>query len=203
MKNSITLLFAFLIVCNITSAHSRTEIGFKFIEEERNTYLEVHLTTLTLFDLLHDLYPALKSKESLNLSTYAIDYQDYFNEILDIELNGEDQNLVYVDSNLITHDATITFLIEDYRDPTTNFNIAINGFDFYQRPSYTVLFLTSEITDTYFLSRVDNTCSNIRIVSADQINWIQYWPYGMLAIGFVIIGIMSRRNAISYKVKAW
>lgn len=157
----IFLLFTVLFTCFSAKSHSPTEIGFRFIEEDNNTYLEVHLTSITLFDLLYSLHPELKSKESLNLSHYTKEYETYFNQIIDLSLNDEDQSLTHVKSNLVIHDASIQFLIQDFEGEINEYSMAINGFDFYQKPSYTVLFTTADITEAYFLSKEENTCSGV------------------------------------------
>ena len=210
-RNLFTLVVILLLAYQSIHAHARTEIGFRFTEEEQKTYLEIHLTSLTLFDLLHHLYPELKSRESLNLGHYTADYEAYFNQILDLELNGEEQKLEYVESNLIIHDATIKFMIEDFNDSITGYHIAVSGFDFYQKPSFTFLFLTSSITDMCFLSKNENTCFGGSLEFADPGNRILYWLYWILAIvglGLTILGVWKKKIKIGWLrhlslVKVW
>ncbi|MEM7298619.1 MAG: hypothetical protein AAF391_10185, partial [Bacteroidota bacterium] len=63
-SKTIFLFFAVLFTWFSAKSHSPTEIGFRFIEENNKTYMEVHLTSITLFDLLYSLHPELRSKES-------------------------------------------------------------------------------------------------------------------------------------------
>ena len=172
-----------------SSAHSQTEIGFRFIEEDEQTYLEVHLTSLTIFDLLYDLYPYLKSKESLNLNYYVPDYEIYFNKHIDLKLNGSDRSLKFVDSNLATHDAKMIFLVQDLDHPIEKYEVSILGFDFYRKPSYTILFTTPAITETHFLTRDDNTCTGMSPELADRNNLISDVYYQVLMI-VIIIGLL-------------
>ena len=150
-----------LVTCLSIEAHSRTEIGFRFSEKDENTFLDIHLTSLTLFDLIYDLYPELESKESLNLSHFEKDYEQYFNRKLSLTLNEKKCSLKLVDTNLITHDATITFQVENLTDEIESYRFVIEGFDFYQSPRYTVLFATETMTGAHFLSRSQQGATRI------------------------------------------
>lgn len=188
-----------LFICFSLGAHSRTEVGFRFTEEDNKTYLNVHLTSSTLFDILYDLYPELESRESLNLSQYTIEYEDYFNQHILLELNDENHTLKYVDSNLIIHDATIKFLIHDLDEEIEKFKVSIGGFDFYKKPSFTILFTTPTITQTCFLSKNENTCSGVSLVieqSGGDSNWF-YWVVTIVAC-LLITTWFSRRKVSSY-----
>lgn len=191
-KRLFTLLFAALLACFSAKAHSRTEIGYSFHEEDQKTYLEVHLTSLTLFDLVYDLRPELKSQVSLNLGDYTADYESYFNEKIDLELNHKEQTLKYVDANLIIHDATIKFLIEGFDDPINSYKVAIGGFDFYQNPSFTVMFKTTTVKENCFLSKGQNICSKSGDSTADQSERYEaYWIAAILPF-MLIIGLAFR-----------
>lgn len=162
MLNKTLIVFSIFLLGHFVSfAHSKTEIGFRIVEEENQTFLEVHLTTLTLFDLLYELYPFLASEEVLNLNDYVTDYEMYFNQYINVTLNDEQQRLEFVDSNLISHDATIKFLIPEMNESVRNYEIVIGGFQFYRHPSYTVLLTTPLITQSHFLTRADNRCAGI------------------------------------------
>ncbi|MEM6737101.1 MAG: hypothetical protein AAF620_13630 [Bacteroidota bacterium] len=173
-----------VLISSISYGHSPTEISFRFTEENQKKYLQVHLTSITLFDMLYHLKPELKSRESLNLNHFTADYEAYFNQHIDLHLNGQDQVLEYVESNLIIHDASIKFLIQDFEEEINEYEMSIGGFDFYSKPSFTVLFDTEKVIDVHFLSKEDNTCSNVRsgIASEDERG-------GLLMCVSIIIGV--------------
>lgn len=169
-------------------AHSKTEIGYRFIEEKEKTYLEVHLTSATIFDLLYELHPELKSRASLKLSSYHADYEAYFNKTLDLTLNNQHQMLVYEESNLIIHDSRIKFLIQGFEDQIESYALTVNGFDFYKNPTFTVFFTTPTITETHRLTKEHSSCSGaIRAVShqnsAPQLSPL--WALFILPLGWI------------------
>lgn len=184
------LLIPILLVGFLVKAHSPTEIGFKILEEDSKTYLEIHLTTHTLFDLLYAQNPELKTRESLNLSHYIATYESYFNATLDLNLNGLDQELVYESSNLIIHDAKIKFLVNDFKSDIASYELAINGFEFYQQPSFTVLFRTQSVDETFFLDKEDNTCSGFTKDQAQVIARNSYLIAGLVSLVFIIVGLI-------------
>ena len=203
MINKSILLACLMLLCLFSiNAHSRTEIGFRFIEEDEKTYLEIHLTSLTLFDLIYDLYPELESEKSLKLNNYASDYEAYFNEHLQLNLNDWDRKLEFVDANLITHDAKITFLIVDFKEAIEKYEVAINGFEFYKKPSFTVLFTTPAITETYFLNKTENTCFGTTadlemLTDIDQHSFYWYGLVIFLVWLMVLILVTKRRRNLS------
>ena len=182
----IMVLCLALVTCLSIEAHSRTEIGFRFSEKDENTFLDIHLTSLTLFDLIYDLYPELESKESLNLSHFEKDYEQYFNRKLSLTLNEKKCSLKLVDTNLITHDATITFQVENLTDEIESYRFVIEGFDFYQSPRYTVLFATETMTGAHFLSKYENTCQSMYLESKPSNTQTSsfYW-FGLMIILFM------------------
>ena len=200
INNKYILALIYTLVISYSQAHSPTEIGFKFTEENQRTYLQVHLTTSTLFDLLYDLKPELRSRESLNLNRFTSDYENYFNRNIDLRLNGKDQKLEYVDSNLIIHDATITFLIQDLQESITDYTVSVGGFEFYGRPRFTLLFDTSSITDNHFLSRSNNTCSSTDSASMVDTENGPHLPHWVLITGGVsiLLLLIYRRRMQSY-----
>lgn len=187
--------FALFVVGLLTHAHSPTELGFKFVEENDQTYLEIHLTTITLFDLLYSVEPELKTSESLNLSQYVTTYEAYFNQALDLNLNGRDRELAYVDANLIVHDASIKFLVKDFEEDISSYALTIGGFAFYQKPSFTVLFRTNSVDQTYFLNKVENACAGFGNQPTTAKVDSRYWIGGtILLFSISILVVWWSRN---------
>ncbi|MEM1406750.1 MAG: hypothetical protein AAGG59_08250, partial [Bacteroidota bacterium] len=143
----IVFVVSTVLISSLSYGHSPTEISFRFTEENQKKYLQVHLTSITLFDMLYHLKPELKSRESLNLGHFIADYEAYFNQHIDLNLNGQDQVLEYVESNLIIHDASIKFLIRNFDEEINEYHMSVGGFEFYSKPSFTVLFDTEKTID--------------------------------------------------------
>ncbi len=122
-------------------------------------YMKVHLTSITVFDLLYSIEPELQSQESLNLKSYIDEYEAYFNEHIDLEINGESKSLRYDASNLIVHDSWINFEIMDHKSELENYSITVEGFDFYKNPNFTVILTTKKVNEFCSLSRSENSCA--------------------------------------------
>lgn len=194
----IIILFFILSISHLASAHSKTEIGLRFIEEDGKTYVEAHLTSATLFDLLYDMYPYLESQESLNLGNYLSEYEIYFNEHFDLKLNGKSRQLKYIDSNLITHDAAIKFLVKDFEEQIRKYEVTVGGFEFYKKPSFAVLITTASITESHFLDKVDNKCvgSSPLLVSSHKEKQLMFFRYGAVVLlgGIIMLIWVARRR---------
>ncbi|MEM9391590.1 MAG: hypothetical protein AAGA02_14020 [Bacteroidota bacterium] len=185
-----------VLISSLSYGHSPTEISFRFTEDNQKKYLQVHLTSITLFDMLYHLKPELKSRESLNLGHFIADYEAYFNQHIDLNLNGQDQVLEYVESNLIIHDASIKFLIRDFDEEINEYHMSVGGFEFYSKPSFTVLFDTEKTIDVHFLSKEDNTCVHMNSghASDDERKGISFYILITIAASLLIlVGRFGRR----------
>jgi len=132
-----------------------------------------------------------------------VDYEVYFNEVIDLRFNKKDMKFYYVESNLVVHDATIKFKIENMVDQVANYEIAMNGFDFYQKPSFTVLFTTNSITDMCLLSKEENTYARMMpgVEQAHQNSQFSFFYF--LAIGFglfMVVVLYLGKKGILYKI---
>lgn len=153
----LTILFGLSLSINV-KAHSPTEIGFKFIQENEKTFLEVHMTSITLFDLLGEEVPSLKNSSSLDLTKYLDVYTEYFNRNLLIDINSSDQVLTYYSSYLMGHDTHIRFELKDVSERINSYAFQINAFKHYQAPKFTVFFDVPKLYDMHQLSKDHNRC---------------------------------------------
>ena len=158
MRTYIALAISTIISLSAT-AHSPTEIGIKLIHQEDHVFLEVHLTSSTLFDILGEQIPELKGAESINLSLYQETYLNYFNDQLDVHFNERHNKLSYVSSHLLGHDAHIKYLVENV-DPLQieAYSLEVNAFQFYQNPKFTILYDLPQIHEMYQLNKKNNRC---------------------------------------------
>jgi len=145
-------------ICMQSKAHSPTEIGFKFLAQNDQVYLEVHLTSITLFDLLGNQFPELKNAEALNLSNYMGDYSRYFNEQLEVSFNNIDRRLIYESSHLNGHDVYLKFLVSEVGADITSYALQVNAFSFYQSPKFTVLYDMTPLNELYILDKTNKRC---------------------------------------------
>jgi len=114
-----------------------------------------------------------------------------------LKLNGKRQILSYVDANLIIHDASIKFLVDDFEDEIKQYDITVSGFDFYQKPSFTVLFTTPSITESYRLSREESRCFGTHrvMIKADGINYTStLCMILLLPVGWSLVLISKTRS---------
>ena len=154
-------LFLFIFIgSNLTTAtHSARDIGFEFIHKNNQNVVEVSLTSQTIIDLLYTIRPDLKEQTSLNLSQYHDDYEAYFNQHIELLLNGKKRRLKLTDANLIVHEASIHFLIEDFQSNINSYSITIGGFDFYQKPRFIIHLLGYQCV----LDKQNNRCRGHQI----------------------------------------
>ena len=176
-------LFLFIFIgSNLTAAtHSARDIGFEFIHKNNQNVVEVSLTSQTIIDLLYAIRPDLKEQTSLNLSQYHDDYEAYFNQHIELLLNGKKRRLKLTDANLIVHEASIHFLIEDFQSNINSYSITIGGFDFYQKPRFIIHLLGYQCV----LNKQNNRCRGHQIPPKKQ----EAFPLRLFGL-FAFIGLL-------------
>ncbi|MEM9299554.1 MAG: hypothetical protein AAGA64_14355, partial [Bacteroidota bacterium] len=107
----------------------------------------------------------------------------------------------YVESNLIIHDASIKFLIRDFDEEINEYHMSVGGFEFYSKPSFTVLFDTEKTIDVHFLSKEDNTCvhMNSGLASDDERKGISFYILITIAASLLILVGRFGRRVFSWK----
>ena len=175
------ILFIFMGSNAIAAAHSARDIGFEFIQKNNQNIVEVSLTSQTIIDLLYAIRPELKEQTSLNLSQYHDYYQAYFNQHIELLLNGKKRRLKLTDANLIVHDASIHFLIEGFQSNINSYSITIGGFDFYQKPRFIIHLLGHQCV----LDKKNNRCRGHQIPLKKQ----EVFPLQLFGL-FAFMGVL-------------
>lgn len=162
--NSIPILRILAILLTITGlsselkAHSPSDLVIDFVEAEEGLELTMQTTPQTIMDLIGHLHPDLKG-QPLNMHQYTMDIVSYFNNELDLNINGVDQQFVAVDYNFNQHDAFIRFELSSAIRYVEGFNLEVNVLKFYNQPQYFVTIPYLGTQRQYLLSASQNTCS--------------------------------------------
>lgn len=184
------LFLSIIIKWQNAYSHSPNEIGLHIIQKENVSQLEVHLTSLTVFDILYSRDSTLRKRHSLNLSQYDSHYQAYFNEHLNMKLNDKNVTLRFSDSNLTAHDATILFDIAGNKEVIQTYWIEISGFDFYFKPKFTVIVDSAYGKKKCRLNRNENVCDGIFELNKTETKYV-YFLVGVVFLAIVIGIIIS------------
>ncbi len=134
------------------AAHNPGEISYVF--QQKTKTLTIHCTTKSIIDLLQHLDPETKKLSTIKLENYQEEYVDYFNDNIELCINGERVELVIVNSNLDRHDATLEFNL--LGDPKTweEVEITVNSFtEIYRKPYNFVKFELDHGTQKFLFNK--------------------------------------------------
>ena len=132
---ALVLLVVMLLSLSVY-AHDPTEITYVFEEDE----LTIHLTPKGALDLISFIIPRLTEQESIHLTSYIQEYEDYFNNRIDIKSSGRSIGLAYSMSDLTKHDSFIRFRLLNFDKDYSTTIIVVSAFEgVYQHVSNKVI----------------------------------------------------------------
>ncbi|MEM1001513.1 MAG: hypothetical protein AAGH46_02565 [Bacteroidota bacterium] len=183
-------------------SHSPYEIAFKLdIKSDGSGVINMQLTSQTIFDLIHDQIPELSGHSALKLTDYKSFYQDYFNRVINLQVNGEKVDLRIQNMDLTRHDSFINFYFLSRDEVPKNLEFSVKGFEFYHSPKF-FLKITNDGKGVgiYRLSKNEPSCSLSfdEIVNAKE-SFNSKWIYPLVFFLIVILPFFWRKLNLENK----
>lgn len=109
-------------------AHHPNEVHYDFQVNANASTLKIHLTPITLVDLVQYLYPELKDIETIKLENYVNDFETYFNNTIKLKTENKTFQYKLVSYNLYDHDASLNFRVLNEISLSKIYSIEIDAF---------------------------------------------------------------------------
>ena len=189
MKYLATLLLTLLF--HAAQAHDPDQIGYHFRLNKEIPTLKVHFTPKSALDLIMYLKPELKDQEAIRLADYGADYEQYFSETVNLYVGGSAISFKLVESDLLQHDATLTFHLSGIPREVQGFQVVVTSFtEIYQRTINKVTIESIEATTSFaldsYLYTEDQPDFQLYAgeIKATEASLRAIWPFYMLFLVF-------------------
>lgn len=116
-------------------AHSPSDLILSFEVEDNELILRMHTTQQTAIDIIKNDRKDIKGN-NLNLNSMASLFEDFFNETIDLKINGSPMEICIETMDLNRHDSFIKFGLSQSMPQVLSFSVNIACLDFYSNPSY-------------------------------------------------------------------
>ena len=131
---SICWLSSFALYSSMSWAHTPNQISYTFEQQADQGQLIVHLTPKGAMDLIQTIKPELREAAIINLYDYYDEFTEYFNENINLHIDGKEAHFSFLEANLIEHDASIAFAIDHFPASFDLVSIEVTAFlEVYQR----------------------------------------------------------------------
>lgn len=125
------LLISFLLMVAVPAtvfSHSINQVSYNFDSVNNENTLTIHFTTAGAIGLIKTIKPELKKTSVIRLKDYTSEFTDYFNETINLTVNGKKVNFVYFYQDLLNHDAKLVFKLTRNLQNAENIKIKITSF---------------------------------------------------------------------------
>lgn len=179
-----------LLICLVSvehlAAHDPSQITYHF---EKEGLLEIHLTPKGAIDLLSTIIPELEQQAVVNPNEYYDTFELYFNETIDLEIEGVSFWFSFLDADLAGHDAVMRFTIDDFAGDFAGYQLAVSSFtEVYRRVSNYVRVALPGENQICQLGQKAQTCTDISSVVQRELptapirrNWSPVGAMGWVA----------------------
>nr|WP_299341896.1 hypothetical protein [Allomuricauda sp.] len=195
------LIAVVLMYSTTVFSHQPNQLTYTFRLKEDVSTLTIHFTPKTVLDILEFLNPELKSATKINLNAYQKDLSQYFGERISLNEDNLNGKLVVGETNLVSHDAYITFVLEDSVDFSKGFKITVNSLtDIYSRLENFVFVKYQGSTARYVLSNKERNAvwKHTRFNADKQLGFMGIPTSGLILcvtfIGFSLYIYFSKRS---------
>ncbi|GLB54128.1 hypothetical protein NBRC110019_31690 [Neptunitalea chrysea] len=108
--------------------HAVDEFLYEFKFTDTKCTLKVHLTTIGIIEVLKGNFEVYKDKTIFDFTEHTKDYEMYFNKHIKLLCGKEKLELVYINSDLVSHDAWMLFEMKGHFDATQRLKVLNNAF---------------------------------------------------------------------------
>jgi len=159
VKNIVRLFFI-VFVYNLTFAHNPDEINYNFVLNKETQQLTIHFTPVAAFHLIQELHVELRMERALKLNDYLSDFEAYFNKTITLKTGNKQGHFHLIENDLVSHDATLTFTIENIGYNEEVYQITVSSFtEIFKRIKNDVTFNVNNNSQNCFLNKEDTECS--------------------------------------------
>lgn len=144
------LILFFGIFPALMNGHNPNEVQYDFKLSSNVPTLEIHLTPITLVNLVKHLYPELKDAKTIKLEDYVNDFEAYFNSTVLLKTEGKTFQYKLMSHNLYDHDALLNFNIKTTSKDINSFDLTLTSFTKVYKRISNVVTLKSQQIDTHF-----------------------------------------------------
>ena len=159
IKNIVPLFFI-VFICNLSYAHNSDEINYDVIVNEEMQQLTVHFTPVAAFHLIQELRVELRMERTIKLEDYLADYEAYFNRTFLLKTGDQEATFHLLKSDLTSHDATLTFSMENVNFEVDTFQITVLSFtEVFKKIKNNVNFIINKGSYNCNLNKEKTDCS--------------------------------------------
>ena len=197
-----SLIVIFLICSTTVFSHQPNQMTYNFKLNKEESTLIIHFTPKTVIDILEFIKPELKDSVSINLYAHKEEVYNYFSERILLNKKRLKGRFSIGEINLISHDAFITFVLDDSIDFSDNLQIKISSLtDIYNRSENFVFINHLELKSRYVLSNkkriiIWNNPETLKGKDFIANNSSSFWTLSLLSlflIGLSVIFLTRKR----------
>ncbi|MEM7368347.1 MAG: DUF6702 family protein [Bacteroidota bacterium] len=175
-------------------AHDPDQITYQFWQEEKDGILTIHLTPKGAIDLLRYLTPELQSSAVIQVGQYSSELTQYFNQSIDLNIQGQNIELELLRSDLVNHDAVMEFRLKSFPGSFENYNLQLSSFtEVYRHVTNHITLELSDGAQHCELNAENMSCSSRQTLAAgdlslaNQASLAGYFRLGGMV--FLLLGI--------------
>lgn len=137
MKKFVTTLFIWALILPVAAwAHDPDQISYHFTKADNAGSLTVHFTPKSALDLLISMRAEFDENAIIRLTDYQEDFTQYFNETIQLQLNGKEISLQFNTAEFGGHDASINFKLVGFDGSYEGLELRLSSFtEIYRRTS--------------------------------------------------------------------
>ncbi|MGB5822082.1 MAG: hypothetical protein WBG90_21550 [Saonia sp.] len=203
------ILCFFLLSVSLAKAHSPNQITYAIDQDAEGGLLTIHLMPQGAIDLIIRLKPELANQAVIPLKMYYNEFTSYFNRTIDLKINGAAIKLVFMEGDLISHDAVLVYRLDGITELHGNFDISIHSFtEVYKRIRNHVIIRISKERKKCILDTNTRSCSFDlpqetsenqlieKVTTNQEMSWDKkyLWIVGPLLILALTIIVVSFKN---------
>ncbi|MEM9722161.1 MAG: hypothetical protein AAGA10_23035 [Bacteroidota bacterium] len=199
-----TLCTIFLLLPAV-SAHDPGQISYIFQTDAERATLTVHFTPKGAMDLLLQQRPALHNEPILYLENHLDVYTDYFNKQIHLAYQGRGLRFQLIEGDLLSHDAHLTFVVEDFPGSFEGMSLQVDSFtELYRRLSNLVVVEFPSGRRSWQLNSGQRSCvlseNMATAANSDQFNPEIHPRYALFMAlgGLILLGICIGLGAITW-----
>ncbi|OEK04106.1 hypothetical protein BFP71_11505 [Roseivirga misakiensis] len=181
----------FGIVSYKANAHDPDQFSYQFSYGKGANEMIIHLTPKSAFDLILSLKPDLSDTAVIRLKDYIVDYANYFNKTVQLDINNNKVDFILYATNLTEHDATLSFQINGYKGAYDDFRLSISSFtEIYHHTENNVRVPTSQGELNFILDKDKQTYmqSDTTIKSSFWSGNVKIYALAVLAL-LIVLGL--------------
>ena len=147
-------IFLFLGFAQEAIAHAANQITYHLEQHSEAGTLTVHFTPQSAMDLIETIRPQLKEKAIIQLEDYIPEFTVYFNQTIDLKMDGHNIVFYFLEADFSGHDAYLKFKAINLPFSFEEIDVEVSSFsDVYKKLSNTVQLTTTMGTANWIFNQ--------------------------------------------------